>query len=313
MIVGYMEVFRNLKSVRKDNECVLTVGTFDGVHLGHQFIIADLKKRAAAGGLRTTLVTFEPHPQLVIQSQRKPDLKILTTVEEKLQILQTLQLDRVVVIEFTEAFSQTSSHEFVNKILFGTIGFQEIVIGYDHAFGKNREGDIATLRKLASDVGFRVDELPAFAMDETATSSTNIRNLLHAGNAKTASRYLGRNYALNATVIVGEGRGRRLNFPTANLQPVSNSKLIPGDGVYAVYVQLDQKKLKGMMNIGTRPTFGEQHHTIEVHIFDFSETIYGRQITVEFVDKIRDERRFASAEELMRQLEDDKNFCLNIF
>lgn len=306
-----MEVFRNLKSVRKDDKCVLTVGTFDGVHRGHRFIIEELKKRPAAAGLQTTLVTFEPHPQLVIQSPSKPDLKILTTIEEKLQILEALQLDRVVVIEFTQDFASTNSYDFVSKILFETVGFQEIVIGYDHAFGKNREGDIATLRKLAPSFGFRVDELPAFTIDETVISSTNIRGLLRSGDVETASRYLGRNYALTATVVAGEGRGKSLNFPTANLRPVAESKLVPSDGVYAVYVQLGQKKLKGMMNIGTRPTFGEQRHTLEVHIFDFDEMIYDCELVVEFVDKIRDERRFSGAEELRQQLEKDKKHCLN--
>lgn len=307
-----MKIFRDLKSVQKDSECVLTVGTFDGVHRGHQFIIDELKKRARASGLHTTLVTFEPHPQLVLKSPSKPDLQVLTTIDEKLEILQKHNLDRVAVIEFTLEFSKTSSEDFVRNILFETIGFQEIVIGYDHAFGKNREGDIETLRKMAPKIGFRVDELPAFKLNGNIISSTSIRNLLRDGDVKTASRFLGRNYSLSAKVVKGEGRGQRLRFPTANLQPEVESKLIPGDGVYAVYVWLGQEKLKGMMNIGVRPTFGEEKHTIEVHIFDFDEMIYDQTLIVEFVDKIRDERRFAGVSELAQQLEQDKTNSLNI-
>ncbi|HEX9653412.1 MAG TPA: bifunctional riboflavin kinase/FAD synthetase [bacterium] len=307
-----MEVFRDLSGVRKDRECVLTVGTFDGVHRGHQFIIAELKKRAQAGGLRTTLVTFEPHPQLVLKSSAKPALQILTTIAEKLQILEQLNLDRVVVIEFTREFASTSSQDFVRRILFESIGFQEIVIGHDHAFGKNREGDIATLRQLAAEIGFRVDELPAFTIDDGVISSTAIRNLLHDGRVQEANRYLGQNYSLSATVIKGEGRGKRLNFPTANLKPDAESKLIPGDGVYAVHLKIAERLFKGMMNIGVRPTFGEMKHTIEVHIFNFDDAIYGKHLTVYFVDKIRDEMRFAGPAELIKQLEEDKTKSLKI-
>lgn len=307
-----MEVFRDLKSVRKDAESVLTVGAFDGVHRGHQFIIAELKKRAGERGLRTTVVTFEPHPQLVLKSPRKPDLKILTTSDEKLAILQQLAIDRVVVIAFTREFAGTSSRDFVAKILFETIGFQEIVIGHDHAFGKNREGDIATLRAMASEMGFRVDELPVFAIGETALSSTHIRNLLRAGNVKLAGEFLGRQYSLTATVIKGDGRGQKLQFPTANLQLDSQDKLVPGDGVYAVYAHWRGTKLKGMMNIGVRPTFTAPRYTLEAHLFDFDEMIYDQKLTVEFVEKIRDERRFKGASDLIKQLEQDKINSLNI-
>jgi riboflavin kinase/FMN adenylyltransferase len=301
-----MEVFSNLHGVRKDSESVLTVGTFDGVHRGHQFIIEKLRERASALGLRTTLVTFEPHPQLVLKSIDKPNLKILTTAEEKLELLLRLKVDRVVVIEFTKEFARTSSLDFVRTILFETIGFREILIGYDHAFGKDREGDIATLRKMAPEVGFQVDELPAFIVEDTAISSTNIRNLLRSGRPKSAAHFLGRNYTLTATVVRGEGRGKTLQFPTANLRPVSTEKVVPGDGVYAVFISLGNDRHKGMMNIGMRPTFDSLQHTLEVHIFDFDSEIYDQRVTVEFVDKIRSERRFASAGDLVKQLELDK-------
>jgi riboflavin kinase/FMN adenylyltransferase len=307
-----MEIFWDLKGVKRNQNSVLTVGTFDGVHLGHQFILAELKKRAGRYGAQTTLVTFRPHPQLVLKSSIKPNLKLLTTVEEKIDILKDLDIDRVVVIQFTKEFSNTPSNEFVQNILFNAIGFSEIVIGHDHAFGKNRAGNIKTLKMLGEELGFTVDELPAYTVDGTVISSTRIRDLLKEGKIKEANKLLGRNYFFSGKVVKGDGRGKILQFPTANLKPTSEDKLLPKDGVYAVFVYFGGNKYKGMMNIGVRPTFETIQHTIEIHILDFNQDIYNEVMKVEFVDRIRNEIYFSNSDELVNQLENDRIRSLGI-
>lgn len=307
-----MDIFWDINSVKRYQNSVLTVGTFDGVHLGHQFILKELKRRANKPDTQTTLVTFRPHPQLVLKSLDKPKLQILTTIEEKIDILKASNINRVVVINFTEEFSKISSHDFVHKILFEKIGFNEIVIGHDHAFGKNREGGISTLRTLALELGFKVDELPALRVEGKVVSSSEIRGLLREGKVERASKLLGRNYFFSGQVVKGDGRGKSLSFPTANIKPASEDKLIPQDGVYAVYTHLGGEKYQGMMNIGSRPTFGALPHTVELHIFDFDKSIYGQNLKIEFVGKIRNEIRFANPHDLVQQLEKDKERSLAI-
>ena len=307
-----MKVDWNLENAERQANSVLTVGTFDGVHNGHKFILEELKKRGANRGAQTAVVTFNPHPQLVLKLQDRPAIQILTTIEEKIDILKDFGIDRAVVIEFTREFSNTNSVDFVRKDLFEKIGFCEIVIGHDHAFVKNREGGIRTLRSLGAKLKFAVDDLPAYEVDGIVLSSTKIRDLLRKGRIKEANDYLGRPYSFEGRVIEGDRRGRDLGFPTANLAVSNSDKLIPGDGVYAVYIELSGSKFKGMMNIGVRPTFGSPQHTAEVHIFDFNEDIYGKRLRVEFVDKIRDEFRFKNAAELTKQLQKDKDFRLDI-
>ncbi len=307
-----MEIFRDIANVKRLENAVLTVGTFDGLHLGHQFIVEKLKNRAEFLNAQTTLVTFNPHPQIVLKSPDKPDLKILTTVDEKIEILRTFDIDRLLVIEFTHEFSKTTPVEFVKKVLYETVGFKEMVTGHDHAFGKDRQGDFETLKKLAQELEFSVTELGPFKIEEDLVSSTKIRTLLLGGDIKSANKLLGRNYFVNGKIVGGEGRGRDLNFPTANIELDSGDKLIPGDGVYAVYAFLGSKKVAGMMNIGVRPTFVSGARVMEVNLFDFHETIYGRKIKIEFVDRIRDEKKFSGPDELVAQLKKDQERSLNI-
>ncbi len=307
-----MEVFRDIANVKRLENAVLTVGTFDGLHLGHQFIVEELKKRAEFINAQTTLVTFNPHPQVVLKSPGKPNIKILTTVDEKIEILRTFDIDRLLVIEFTYGFSKTTPVEFVKKVLYDTLGFKEMVTGHDHAFGKNRQGDFETLKRLAQELEFSVTELGPFKVDGNLVSSTKIRTLLLGGDIKSANRLLGRNYFVNGKVVGGEGRGQDLNFPTANIEPDSPDKLIPGDGVYAVYAFLGSKKVAGMMNIGVRPTFVSGARVMEVNLFDFHETIYGKKIKIEFVERIRDEKKFSGPDELVAQLKKDLGKSLNI-
>lgn len=307
-----MEVFWDLNTVEKEANSALTVGTFDGIHRGHQFIIEELKNIARTRSLQSTLVTFRPHPQLVLRPENKPRLQILTTIEEKIDLLRNLGLDRVVIINFDHEFSRISSVDFVRNILFDKIGFNEIVIGHDHAFGRDREGNIETLQKMAEELNFGVKKLPAFQLDQEKISSTAIRHLLWEGRVKEASRALGRNYALSGKVVKGEGRGKSLNFPTANISPDSEDKLIPQNGVYAVYVWLRSEKLPGMLNIGVRPTFESGERTIEVHILNFDREIYGENLKIEFVERIRNEMQFSGPQELVKQLEADREVSQSI-
>lgn len=307
-----MQTFWELEQVERNPNSVLTVGTFDGIHLGHRSLFEELGRRAKTRGVETTVVTFEPHPQLVLKSPKKKNLKILTTTDEKIEILRQLNLDRVIVIPFTLAFSKTSSQDFVQKILFDRIGFQEIVIGHDHAFGKDRQGDINTLREMGKMLGFAVDELPVFKIDDVTVSSSRIRELLGQGHIREANKFLGRNYSFHGVVVGGDERGREFRFPTANLELSSPDKLIPQDGVYAVRVDLHGRPLKGMMNIGVRPTFDSHKHTIEIHLFDFEQNIYGESLKVECVEKIRNEMRFEGPEQLVEQLKSDKEESLKI-
>jgi len=307
-----MEIYRDIANVKRLENAVLTVGTFDGLHLGHQFIVEKLKNRAEFLKAQTTLVTFNPHPQIVLKSPDKPDLKILTTVDEKIEILRTFDIDRLLVIEFTHEFSKTTPVEFVKKVLYETVGFKEMVTGHDHAFGKDRQGDFETLKKLAQELEFSVTELGPFKIEEDLVSSTKIRTLLLGGDIKSANKLLGRNYFVNGKIVGGEGRGRDLNFPTANIELDSRDKLIPGDGVYAVYAFLGSKKVAGMMNIGVRPTFVSGARVMEVNLFDFHETIYGKKMKIEFVERIRDEKKFSGPDELVAQLKKDQGKSLNI-
>lgn len=307
-----MQLHWELDGVRRNRNNILTVGTFDGVHLGHQFIIRELKRHAAKRGAQTTVVTFDPHPQLVLESPTKPDLQILTTTEEKINILQGLDIDQVIVIEFTRDFSKTTSDGFVRDTLVDKIGLSEIVVGHDHAFGRNRAGDIETLRSIGKDLKFTVDNLPAYEVHGVVVSSSKIRKLLKAGKIREANQLLGRNHAYTGVVISGDGRGRTLSFATANVEASSKEKLLPSDGVYAVYVEVNGRKLKGMMNIGHRPTFNSLQHVAEVHIIDFDENIYGQKLEIQFVDRIRDEFKFRNSAQLIQQLREDKEKSLHI-
>jgi riboflavin kinase/FMN adenylyltransferase len=307
-----MEVIWNLDDVERGVDSALTVGTFDGVHRGHQSILAELTLRAKRASSTTTVVTFDPHPRLVLRRKDQPALRILTTSEEKIEILQGLGIDRVVIIPFTLEFSKTSSTDFVRHILWEKIGFSIFVIGHDHSFGKNREGDVGTLRQLQGELGFEVVEVPPFAVGDVVVNSTKVRRLLEGGRVGEARKLLGRPYQMSVEVVGGSGRGRQLDFPTANLRPVSADKLVPSDGVYAVFAYLDGEKHRGMLNIGVRPTFDDGGRTIEVHLHDFHRDIYGKLLRLEFIERIRDERRFATSELLRRQLQEDRERSLNL-
>ncbi len=307
-----MEIVRNLEKLRHDNNCIITTGTFDGVHRGHQSIIDILCENAKQIKGCTTIITFEPHPQFVIKRDQKNELKLLTTIDEKIAIFESLAIDRLIVLEFDEEFARLSSHDFIESVLIHKIGFQKIIIGYDHAFGRDRQGNQKILEELSKRYHFSIDVVPPFSSGGTIISSTQIRRLLRDGDIKQATNFLGRDYQLTGSVIKGEGRGRTLNIPTANLKPNSSEKLIPGDGIYAVWAHLQDQWHKAVLYIGSRPTFAHQDRSIELHVFDFSGNLYGATITVKFKAKIRDDCQFDTIEALLKQIENDKKKTLAI-
>ncbi|MDA8714654.1 bifunctional riboflavin kinase/FAD synthetase [Flavobacteriales bacterium] len=292
---------------------VVTTGTFDGVHFGHQKIIDRLKSVANKIGGESVLLTFHPHPRMVLFPNDE-DLKLLSTREEKIKRLEAAGLDHLIIYPFSRKFSRRTATEYVRDLLVNEIGVKSLVIGYDHQFGRNREGNFEQLIELAGIYDFKLEEIPAQELDDVKVSSTKIRNALLQGDVKTASKYLGHDYKVSGIVVKGRQLGRELGFPTANISVLDRYKLIPGDGVYAVRVKVNKKNFKGMLNIGYRPTVGGLFKaTMEVNIFEFNENIYGHYIGVEFVKRLRDEIKFDSMEELKVQLELDKIQALNAY
>lgn len=296
-------------NIQRDDTAVVTVGTFDGVHRGHQAILDYLLGRAERRHGTSTLLSFHPHPRSVVHDQ---DVPLLTTVEERARILEDIGLDRFVVVPFTTDFSELTAREYVRQVLVEGIGLQEIAVGYDHRFGQGRAGDVALLREMGEAHGFDVDVIPAHRVDDDVVSSSAIRDAVEAGDVDAARRLLGRPYRLSGTVERGEGRGRTLGFPTANLS-VNPQKLIPAIGVYATSVDLPGGGTRpGMLNIGRRPTFDGMDVTVEVHLVDFDGDLYGHTLTVQFVQRLRDERKFDSADDLAVQLSKDKQHCKRV-
>jgi riboflavin kinase / FMN adenylyltransferase len=292
---------------------VVTIGTFDGVHLGHRIVISRLKEYAKHYGGETVIFTFYPHPRLVT-SPNETSLRLLTTLEEKKQYFAELGIDHLVIIPFTKEFSELTYSEFVEKILVDKIRTHCLVVGYDHKFGKNREGGFEYLQQCAEKFNFKIEKLEPLLLNDIHISSTRIRQALQEGNIQTANQYLGYNFTLHGKVIEGRRVGRKIGFPTANIESSDIHKLIPGHGVYAVNIVLDGKKFKGMLNIGTRPTFNQNadNRSIEVNIFDFDGDIYHKEITLFFVSKIRDEQKFTGADALVEQLKKDKIIALKM-
>ena len=292
---------------------VVTIGTFDGVHLGHQKVISRLKGITRNHDGESVIFTFYPHPRLVI-SPDETNLRLLTTLEEKEQLFARSGIDHLIVFPFTKEFSELSYEEFVRDILVNKLHTHCLVVGYDHRFGKNREGGFSYLQKCAKKFGFQIEKLKALLVDESHVSSTLIREALQDGDVARANVLLGYPFSLHGRVVEGKRIGRKIGFPTANIEASDPHKIIPGYGVYAVEVFISGKKNLGMLNIGTRPTFNKNadNRSIEVHIFDFKGDIYHKDITLTFRGKIREERKFNGVEELAEQLKKDKVSALKI-
>jgi len=284
---------------------VVTVGTFDGLHMGHQKIIRRMKDIARENGGETILVTFEPHPRLVLNNNNG-ELKFISTQKRKNHLLDSFGIDQMIIIPFTREFAQTSSEDFIKDYLIDKIGVKKLIVGYDHHFGRNREGNYEKLIEIGKKMGFDVEEIPAQFVDGIAVSSTKIRNALAVGKVKLSNQMLGFPYSISGIVVEGNKIGRTIGFPTANIEVEDEYKLIAAGGVYSCKVEIKGKMYFGMGNIGIRPTIGINGLVTEVHVFDFDREIYGEEITIFFLDRIRDEQKFGSIELLKKQLQSDK-------
>ena len=305
-----MKVFNNLLEFKKNKNTILTLGTFDGIHLGHKKIIETVVKKATLNGGRSLIITFDTHPRNVLSGN---SIKLLNSPYEKLEILESLHIDDVLIINFTKEFSQLSSEEFFESYIIGKIGIEEIVVGHDHHFGKERDGDEHTLIELGSKYGFRVTKVDAVSEEGLNVSSSKIRKAIIDGDMQTATKLLGRYYSFRGTVIKGDGRGRALGFPTANTKLDNDNKLMPSIGIYVVEIIIEGNKQFGLMSIGKRPTFyNDGQLTNEVYIYNFKKNIYGYTITVNNLERIRGEEKFSSAEELIFQMNKDKEIGFEI-
>tara|TARA_B110000459_G_scaffold154357_1_gene168647 strand:+ start:544 stop:1482 length:939 start_codon:yes stop_codon:yes gene_type:complete len=286
-------------------DSVVTIGTFDGVHLGHQKIIKRLVAIAHAEELQALVLTFFPHPRMVVQ--KDTSIKLINTIDEKADLIQDLGVDHLVIKAFTKDFSRLTSLEYVRDVLVNKLHVKHIIVGYDHHFGRNRTANISDLKEFGAFYGFKVTEITAQEVGDVAVSSTKIRSALAEGAIKVANQFLGYNFMLNGIVVKGKGLGKTIQFPTANLKIEESYKLIPKKGVYLVQSIIDAKLVYGMLNIGTNPTVSDANElTVEIFFFDFNQTLYGTVLNIQFLDRIRDEIKFSGLEALKAQLEQDQ-------
>lgn len=303
-----MKIYEGINEFKARNNAVVTSGTFDGVHIGHQKILKTLRKIAGKTGGETVLITYWPHPRLVLDPEGN-NIRLLTSFEEKARVLDEFGLDHLIKIPFTRDFSELSSAEFIKTILVDGIGTKTLVIGYDHKFGHNREGSFEALKANAKNHGFKIKEIPRQDIKNVGVSSSKIRTSLSNGDIHISNQFLGWEYCLNGSVVKGDQLGRKIGFPTANIKINSDLKLIPAGGSYAVRVVHNNEQYEGMLNIGTRPTVDGTNQTIEVNIFDFDEQIYGDDIRIKMVRLIRKENKFESLDSLREQLVLDKQLA----
>ncbi len=300
-----MHIIRSLEEFNPEGPVVLTQGTFDGVHLGHQKILTQLVTRAKQKNGKSVLLTFFPHPRLVLYPEDN-ELKLITSIEEKAKLLESFGLDYLIILPFTKELSRITAFAFIRDILVNKLRITTIIIGYDHRFGRNREGSIIEIQKYADEFKYEVEQIPEQDINECIVSSSQVRKALFSGDLEAANDFLGRPFSISGTVVSGNNKGTGLGFPTANIGDLDAFKLIPKIGVYAVKIRVKDKDHFGMLNVGLRPTFKLNQLTIETHIFDFSDNIYGQEIEILFVKRWRDERKFEKQEALTRQLTVDK-------
>lgn len=307
-----MEIYHSLDNFKAQTP-VVTIGTFDGLHKGHQAVLSELKRIAKTIDGETVVFTFYPHPRIITSPNQK-NLRLLTTKEEKIELFKKYGVDHLIIYPFSTDFSKMNYSDFVEKILVEKIRTACLVVGYDHKFGKDRQGSFEFLKGCADKYKFRIEKLDVLSADNENISSTKIRSALQSGNIKKANQYFGHEFSLSGTVVGGKKIGRKMGFPTANIEASDKYKIIPGYGVYAVIVEIAEKKHKGMLNIGTCPTVNKNadNRSIEVNIFDFSDDIYGKDITMFFVDKIRNENKFDGISALIKQLQKDKQIAIEI-
>lgn len=300
-----MKIHLGTEKIAEIENAVVTSGTFDGVHLGHQKILKRVKGLADQINGESVLITYWPHPRLVLRPWDQ-SLQLLSTFPEKANLLEQYGIDHLVKIPFTHEFADLSPEDYIRIILHERLSTKKMVIGYDHRFGKDRSGGLEELQHFAPKYGYEVEEISREDIDEIGISSTKTRRALESGNVRAANAFLGRPYSLSGVVSKGSQNGRKLGYPTANVFIKEGYKLIPADGVYAVKVCSKYKKLDGMLNIGQRPTVGGENKTIEVHIFNFNDDIYDAEISIQFIERVREEQKFASLDELKQQLQQDE-------
>lgn len=305
-----LKVFNSIFDFKSDKKTVVTLGTFDGVHFGHKSILNKLIESTTNSDEESLVLTFFSHPRMILEQDS--DIKLLNTIEEKAQLLKELGIHNLVIQKFDNSFSQLLPEDFVKQVLVDIFNVKKIIIGYDHRFGKNRAADINDLIAFGKKYNFEVEQISAEEIDNVSISSTKIRTALQSGNIKLANEYLGYPYFINGKVVKGKQLGRTIGYPTANIVVSDKYKLIPAIGVYAAYAIINDVKYYGMLNIGTNPTIGDNPLTIEMNIFDFNEDIYEQEIEIGFIDKIRNQQKFNSLDELKLALSKDKEFALNV-
>lgn len=303
-----MKVYDAIDTFRPQKPTVVTIGTFDGVHLGHRKIIERVVSTAKISDDESVLLSFFPHPRMVVQHQA--NIQLLNTIDERRQILSTTGLNHLIIHPFTKSFSRQTALQFVENILVKALNTKHIIIGYDHRFGRNRTADINDLKEFGLQFGFEVSEITAQEVNEVAVSSTKIRKALEEGQISMANTFLGYDYMLTGTIVKGRGIGKDLGFPTANLEIAEAYKLIPREGVYVVSSRIDERKVFGMMNIGKNPTVDGHNRHIEINFFDWNEDLYGQKLQVHLLEYLREEQKFDSLDSLKIQLAKDRKTAL---
>ena len=305
-----MKIYKSIDKYNESKSSVVTIGTFDGIHKGHQKIFNKVINVSKQSNLSSVVLTFFPHPRIILNKYN--DIKMIDTLDEKIEHLEKIGIDNLIIHPFDKKFSLLSADQFIKEYLVEKLKLKHIIIGYDHRFGKGREASVSDLKEYSSDFNFIVDEIDAQEIEKIAISSTKIRNSVNQGDLETTKKYLGRFFSLTGKVIKGDGLGKQIDYPTANLLIEEDYKIIPKDGVYYIRTRIDNKLYNGMMNIGHRPTIGNKAKSIEVNLFNFDRDIYDKIISIDVVVKIRDEKKFSSINALKAQLAKDEEHCLRL-
>lgn len=305
-----MKIFRSIEDYNLNQRTILTIGTFDGVHEGHKKILNKLISSSKKKNLSSVVLTFFPHPRIILNKYN--EVKMIDTLDEKIKAFEKLGIENLIIHPFDKSFSLLSADQFIKDYLIEKLKINHIIIGYDHRFGKGREASVDDLKKYGESFDFIVEEIKAHEVESIAVSSTKIRDSINSGELDKSVKFLGRFFKLTGKVVKGDGLGKQINYPTANIYVEENYKIIPKDGVYFIKTLIDDNEFHGMMNIGHRPTIGENKKSIEVHLFDFDNDIYDKTISVDVLLKIRDEIKFSSIEALKEQLKKDETYCIQL-